>query len=173
MNPYCVCIVLWSPQAGPQALVLLVCCGSRVIFGKGLNFQAAYREWITSELPEHHRCSQVKVETAEEGARRWHGLGRRDDMFPVPASPLWPALLLASKFPWEFLPVNNACGGACFEQHRLWSSLSPAQHLHVLEASSSQQQAAVPCFYPSVWQRRRGEGKWPLCVALLVAGGQH
>lgn len=64
----------------------------------------------------------------------------------------------ASKLPWEFLPVLSACGGDCFEQHRLWSSLSPMQHLHVLEASSSQQQPAGPCFHPSVAEEE-GRGK--------------
>lgn len=79
-------------------------------------------------------------------------------MFPVPPNPLWPASPSASKLPWEFLPVLRACGGDCFEQHRLWSSLSPMQHLHVLEASSSQQQPAGPCFHPSVAEEE-GRGK--------------
>lgn len=60
--------------------------------------------------------------------------------------------------PGNFFPVLGACGGDCFEQHRLWSSLSPMQHLHVLEASSSQQQPAGPCFHPSVAEEE-GRGK--------------
>lgn len=27
--------------------------------------------------------------------------------------------------------------------------------------------------FTRLWQRRRGEAKWPLCVALLLTGGQH